>query len=93
MKKEHSDQLKKNLEEPTMRHLQDLSEHVSKVLIDNARTNTVVYGLVQSLLDESKRGVTRETLKKEMSEAIYAAHEQFGYLFFPEQEKHPDTDL
>jgi len=69
----------------TMRELQDLSEHVLSVLVDNGKTHTLVYGLILSLIEESKRGITRKTLKKEINEAIAIAHEQFGYLFFNDE--------
>lgn len=75
-----------------MQDLQDLCEHILDVLVKNAKTNTLVYGLLLSLLDDSKRGITRETLGKEMEEAIIIAHKQFGYLFFPDDKPACDID-
>lgn len=76
--------------QPTMRELQDLCEHVCNVLVDNAKTNTLVYGLLQSLIDDSKRGITRKTLKKEMQDAINVAQEQFLHLFFTNADPNVD---
>lgn len=68
----------------------ELLQHVRNVLIDNARTDTLVYGLLLSLADDVERGVTRRTLKKEIGEAISLAHEQFSHLFFDEVEEGGD---
>ncbi|MBA7532149.1 hypothetical protein ES705_24375 [subsurface metagenome] len=87
MTDEKMEQFEKNLRGQTMRELQDLSEHILDVLVKNAKTDTLVYGLLLSLLDDSKRGITRKTLKKEIVEAIKIAHLQFGYLFFPDDEQ------
>lgn len=92
---EKIEQLQNNLQGQTMRELQDLwdmrklqdqCEHILDVLVKNARTDTLVYGWLRSLVDESKRGITRKTLKKEMKEAIELAYEKFHYLFFPDDE-------
>lgn len=82
---------KKQVQDPepqkthSMRELQDLTEHVLNVLVDNGKTHTLVYGLLLSLIEESKRGITRKTLKKEIHDAIDIAHEQFGYLFYDDE--------
>lgn len=84
-------QFEKNLRGQTMYELQALSEYILDVLVENAKTNTLIYGMLLSLLDDSRRGVGRITLKKEIEEAIEIAYLQFGYLFFPDDE--PSCDI
>ena len=57
------------------------------MLVDNAKTNTLVYGLLLSLQDDVNRGSTRKTLRKEIDEGIAIAHEQFGQFFFDDLEE------
>jgi len=73
-----------------LKELHELSQHVTSVLVDNAKTDTLVYGLLLSLQDEVNRGATRKTLRKEIDGAIAIAHEQFHHLFFPEETDNED---
>ncbi len=70
-----------------LKELHKLSKHITGVLVDNGKTDTLVYGLLLSLQDDVDRGSVRKSLRKEIDEAIAIAHEQFGYLFFPVDEK------
>lgn len=79
---------KQKIESPIDR--MELLQHVRNVLIDNARTDTLVYGLLLSLADDVERGMKRRTLNKEIDEAIALAQEQFSHLFFDEEVKGGD---
>ena len=72
---------------PPIKALTETAQNVRNVLVQNGRTDTLVYGLLMSLNDEVERGSTRQTLRKELQEAISVAHEQFSHLFFDEQPK------
>lgn len=80
----------KKTESMTLKELREHSEHIRNVMIDNARTDTLVYGLLSSLQDDFDRGVNRKTLRKELQEAIVIAQEQFKHLFFDEKEESGD---
>jgi len=80
---------KKVSKKPTYASLAELSKtstHIRGVLVDNAKTDTLVYGLLLSLQDEVDRGATRKSLRKEIDEAIAIAHQQFDYLFFHDEQ-------
>lgn len=70
--------------------LVETAQHVRNVLIDNSKTDTLVYGLLLSLNDDYERGAKPKTIKKEFQDAISLAHEQFHYLFFGESSKKED---
>ena len=63
----------------------ELAQHIRNVLVNNSKTDTLVYGLLLSLNDDVERGVKRKTLKKEIMAACSIAHEQFHYLFFDDE--------
>ncbi len=68
-----------------LKELDETSRHITGVLVDNAKTDTLVYGMLLSLQAEVDRGVTRKSLRKEIDEGIAIAYEQFSILFFPEE--------
>lgn len=81
---------KKSEVSPTLPELAATGQHIRDIFIDNAKTDTLVYGLLLSLHDDYERGAKPKTIKKEFSEAIALAHEQFSFLFFTE--KNPAVD-
>ena len=74
----------------TLSELRETAQHVRNVLVDNAKTNTVVYGLLLSLEDDAERGAKPKTIKKEFQDAILLAQEQYYYLFFGDSAKIED---